>query len=275
MKITLVPRAGLCNRINAIISGLVYQKLHPEAEIDIYWHKSQDCYCRFDDLFKQIPNPFPSVKEMFLSLKIYPGTKYNLYIPNLTRCLFFDYVFTPDNNPDLFESLTERKKNVYVNTYNRFIDYDHHKKVFDEVNSDISKFIRPVDELQLRIDGITKTWRDNVIGLHIRRTDNVDAIRTTPMDYFHGVIRNELSANPDVLFYVATDDASVKKTLFEKYGDRIISPFYLLERGCVQGMKDAVVDLFCLGLTNRIYGSTASSYVKTASKLFNRPLIMA
>lgn len=33
MKITLVPYAGLCNRMNVIVSGLAYQHNHPDVQL--------------------------------------------------------------------------------------------------------------------------------------------------------------------------------------------------------------------------------------------------
>ncbi len=42
MKITLVPTAGLCNRLNAITSGILYQKYHKDAQLYIYWEKAKN-----------------------------------------------------------------------------------------------------------------------------------------------------------------------------------------------------------------------------------------
>lgn len=114
-----------------------------------------------------------------------------------------------------------------------------------------------------------------VIGLHIRRTDNVAAIANSPITHFYKVIEKELADNPSTRFYVASDDRSVKEDLKRRYGNEtIISPEFCLKRYSLQGMKDAVVDLYCLGRTSKIYGSAASTYSIFASKLYNIELII-
>ena len=69
MKITLVPIAGLCNRINAITSGLLYQQYHPDCELEILWWKTHDCCVVFFDLFEQLPAPYAKIEKMRSLLK--------------------------------------------------------------------------------------------------------------------------------------------------------------------------------------------------------------
>ena len=127
--------------------------------------------------------------------------------------------------------------------------------------------------MQTRIDKITSNWAGkNVIGLHIRRTDNVTAISLSPDECFHNIIDQELIKDGNSLFYVASDDQTVKDELCKKYGGHIISIPLCLKRNSKKGMKDAVVDLYCLGSTNYIYGSAHSTYSTFAATLYDKKI---
>ena len=53
MQITLVPTAGLCNRMNAILSAIALNQ-HYHYPINIYWEKTSDCCAEYTDLFQPI-----------------------------------------------------------------------------------------------------------------------------------------------------------------------------------------------------------------------------
>lgn len=267
MQITLVPYAGLCNRLNAILSGLAYKQKYPDTELKILWYKWYHCNCHFGDLFKQLPPSYPPVYDLGLRFKDIPGHKFNLYLPQIFRSLWYDGSILPGDKADDFESIVKGKNKVYVYHDNRFCS--------EQITHSFAIFFRPTDELQYRIDEVTRNWdKQFVIGLHIRRTDNLASIKYSPDDLFCNVIERETEQNSDVKFYVASDDEHVKQDLIRRYGDRIITVPLCLKRSNVQGMKDAVVDLFCLGKTRKIYGSRMSSYSTFAARLFDIEVII-
>ena len=266
-KITLVPYAGLCNRLNAIASALAYKEKYPDIELTILWQKRRHCNCRFRDLFKQLPSPYTQVKELILQIKAIPGTRYNLHIPEALRHIFgYDYSFLPGDSADKFDELTKNKKNVYVYKDNRFC-----KEILTQ---SLATVFIPKDDIQCRIDSITRDWNGKVIGLHIRRTDNIVSIKESPLAHFLEVINKETAQDAETRFYLATDDEEVKDKICSLYGDRIITTPLCLERNSLQGMKDAVVDLYCLGYASKIYGSAHSTYSTFAAKLFDREIIV-
>ncbi len=267
MKITLVPYAGLCNRLNAIVSGLAYKEKYPDTELTILWHKWFHCNCRFKDLFQQIPPPYTPVKELVMQFKDFPAHKLNLGIPQRIRGLWYDCSILPSSSSDHFEELTKGKNRVYVCHDNRFCE----ENTVLPFSHSLAQFFRPTNELQKRIDEVTNGWEKHyVIGLHIRRTDNTRAIEGSPMEYFYHIIEREIMQHKDAKFYVATDDEGVKRDLFSRYGEeKIITIPLHLNRNSKQGMKDAVVDLYCLGRTRKIYGSKCSTYSTFAAHLYD------
>ena len=59
----------------------------------------------------------------------------------------------------------------------------------------------------------------------------------------------------------------VKESLKSKYPNRIITLLDDTYRNSLEGMKFAVVDLFCLSKTRKIIGSVASSYSQIAAEI--------
>lgn len=267
MKITLVPIAGLCNRMNAITSGLLYKKHHPETELGILWWKTHDCCADWCDLFEELPSQYScSVQKLRSLLKDRPATPRNLYIPRKCRKWFYDFEMNPSYRAVDFDELVAGKKKVFVachNNWNQFL-----------ITESLADIFIPQAELRVKIENITSDWKNDVVGLHIRRTDNTWAIKNSPIEKFYRQMDEEINKNNNVRFYLATDDEEVKKEMKARYGARIITLDVSLKRNSVQGMKDAVVDLFCLGKTTKIFGSHHSTYSIVASQLYNIKLIV-
>lgn len=109
MKITLVPTAGLCNRINTILCAIITYDLY-KIPTDIYWEKTNDCYADFSDLFEPLNHPnlkITPLTKFFLK----PGCKKNLFTPNLIRKFIFDksYQGAKINNQDITETCKNKK----------------------------------------------------------------------------------------------------------------------------------------------------------------------
>lgn len=177
MQITLVPYAGLCNRLNAILSGLAFKEKYPDTELRILWYKYYHCNCRFLDLFKQLPPTYPPVYELGFGFKDIPGHKYNLNIPQIFRNLWYDGSVLPEDKADDFEDIVKGMNKIYVYHDNRFCK--------EQMTHSFATIFHPTDELQCRIDEITCNWdKQFVIGLHIRRTDNAASIKGSPDVFF-------------------------------------------------------------------------------------------
>ena len=44
-EITIVPYAGLCNRLNTIVCAIDFHRKHPDVIMNVYWHKYIHCNC--------------------------------------------------------------------------------------------------------------------------------------------------------------------------------------------------------------------------------------
>lgn len=262
-QITLVPTAGLCNRLNAILCAIRLQE-ELDWDITILWDKNKDCYAQFNDLFE----PIEGIKVLPLENYRYkPATLRNLFIPYILRCREFDLCL--DGSKSTFKDITpilSQASNIYIHSYNRFSTQD--------ITSSLGRYFVPEKTLAAQIDEVVSRYNDVTYGLHIRRTDNMESIKLSPIERFISFIENKLSVNPESRFYLATDDNMVKSDLVKRFGDHIIIREATLNRDSVEGMKDAVVDLFCLARTSMIFGSGCSTYSLTAANLYNKELIV-
>ncbi|MBZ4657917.1 MAG: hypothetical protein JG771_1053, partial [Methermicoccus sp.] len=85
-------------------------------------------------------------------------------------------------------------------------------------------------------------------------------------------MREELQLYPETKFYVASDSRLEKNRMITAFGDRIIVlPDVDTSRNSVRGMQDALVELYVLSRTNKIFGSHQSSYSETAAQIGNIP----
>lgn len=269
-NITLVPFGGLCNRLYSIASAVSYISSHPGDTVKVFWYDSKVCRSRFSDLFlNPVGNSSLMVEELQLSrIKDVPASKYNLFIPFFIRQFCYSLQFSDRNEPEAFEEMSKGHKRVYVCHCNNF---------WAETNpvKRMSELFVPTKQIQEEIDSICSVYsKRRCVGLHIRRTDNERSIRQSPLSAFESHIEQELESDPDTIFYLATDDAEVKSYLRNKFNDHILSPDFELNRDSYNGMKCAVIDLFCLGKTEKIYGSFASTYSTFASQLYEIPIII-
>lgn len=268
-KILLVPISGLCNRMNAICSAIGLSQVHNDIAINIKWSKDRDLYARFLDLFNPISPRYlcDNIElEELNSLIFTPPSRYNLKLTRFLRKPLFDaeYLGSKILNLDI-EDLLDRHPNMYIYSDNRFCKYS--------VGGPVSEIFVPKEDIKAKIDQYVLRFSENTIGVHIRRTDNVIAIKESPIEKFVSIMKRELENNETTTFYIASDSLEVKEYMVKLFGDRIMFGQWELGRKSVQGMKDAVAELFILGSTKKIIGSKGSTYSSMASQLYGREII--
>lgn len=71
--------------------------------------------------------------------------------------------------------------------------------------------------------------------------------------------------NSDSRFYLSTDDSMVQEEFISEYGSHILVREKDFGRNTVVGMQDALVDMWLLSKTTKIFGSYYSSFSRMAS----------
>jgi hypothetical protein len=243
--------------MRAMSSG-VHLARKMDGSITIYWRKNRECFADFSDLFQVVGIPDVKVRP-------YPGAalylsvdrKKNLHLPGLLRRLYYDkqiYGRRECLDESLLGELPAGK--TYIASGYSLSTHFPLKELFV-----------PVPEIMERIELLKQRFTGPVIGIHIRRGDNLHSIQNNPVEDYFRFMDSEIEANPQTLFYLATDSPEVKTAMTTRYDHRILSHPAVLERHSLRGMQDAVIDLWCLSSTDRIVGSYFSSYSDLAAEM--------
>lgn len=257
--IYFVPVGGLGNRMRSIASAMCLADEN-QADMQIGWYQDWGMGCRFSDIFKPLKYEMLEESGIRKYLLDRPRKK-NLFVPAIYEHLAFDKVLTEFEvgYKDIdFASYFQSPacKRIWMASCKAF---------YKEEDVCYSMF-KPTDLLQTQIDEVVNTFPKSIVGMQIRRTDHVTAIQSSPTRCFEEVIER---LDKDTKIYLATDDEREKNYFLQKYGSRIITRTSVLERGSVRGIQDAVVEMYILGSTQKIYGSKSSSFGQIAAKLGN------
>lgn len=251
------PIGGLCNRIRAINSALVLARKKGET-LTVLWNVNAELGCPFEALFEPT--------DAFRLYNIH--SKWNL------RKLFYQFSRPRIGNEEIRQN---RDENGLLGAYEASLPgrlYIATEEHFFPCH-DYSAFV-PTAEIKTRIDALTASFHAHNVGVHIRRTDNKPAIGKSSTDAFISSMRKELEDEPDTMFYLATDDLSEEANLRRLFPGHILSNETRdLSRDSITGIKDALLDLMCLSMTDKIIGSYFSSFTDMAADLRGIPKIVA
>lgn len=264
MKNTLIlrPGSGLCNRIRAIGAGIRLSR-DCGMRLKVEWFRSPivrwaprcGMRVRFCDLFEPIPGV--EVVEKVRWRQDFPWdadkwTKRNPYF-------YGDEEVGGKGLSDRQRFIVDAKSNPQMSRW-LWTCFNF----YGESNYD---WLRPNAALQARVERLSMNLGDDYIGVHIRRTDNHAAINGSPIGLFTNKIDACLSRNPKSVFYVSSDDNSVKEDLKSLYGEHVMCNPETAARYTRIGEQDAVVELMLLAKARKIYGSYWSSFSEEAAKI--------
>jgi hypothetical protein len=269
--IIIQPHSGLANRIRVIISGLNLSEKNTERLV-ILWSKDDSLFCNFEDIF-ELNDKFKLVNiSNFARALSFVRSKKNMqklfcYLFNIKNFILDKDIpnlvwSTGTNNID-FNKLSNKAGNAYFFTCHEFF-FDSNKL----------KFLNPTIQIRKEIAAITCMYTKNTIGIHIRRTDNKEAIEKSPIELFLKAIENEILKDPETLFFLATDDIETELLLKTRFENKILTNQKEFLRINENGIKGAMVDLYSLSATQKIYGSYNSSFSEIASRIGNIPLVL-
>jgi hypothetical protein len=132
-------------------------------------------------------------------------------------------------------------------------------------------YLQPVAPIRDVISATVASFT-NTVGVHVRAAEEGPWSRESPLIGFIHNMERRVEQDPSTRFYLATDDASAKKTLRQRFGEYLICRDADLSRDTTGGVAEAVIDLWCLSQTREIWGSCGSSFTETAHHLRKAPL---
>lgn len=231
-----------------------------QEKLLILWNCNPELNCPFEALFRPVTEfKITSIHSVADPRKLFYQKTARNYLTN-------DEILAHRNQAGCLDAdfVKHLKGNTYIFTWEWFYP-----------SEDYHLFV-PTDALQKRIDEMTAQFGASCVGVHIRRTDNKPAIGKSSTDAFLLAMKQELEADPNTMFYLATDDMNEEARLREAFPDRILSnQKRCLQRDSVEGMHDALLDLYCLSNTRKIIGSYFSSFTDIAADMQGIPKIIA
>lgn len=243
--------SGLCNRLRALCSYLVVSMIF-EVPLIMCWVPSQECEAQFDELYEEL---CPAIDSS-------------------------DFIEIVDNFSSSVLYVTEDLDvlAIYEKYLEKILPYgDFEKKLIEQTQ----KMILKSDIQQSVDDFLQKNWKENTVGIHIRRTDHrsdfssnsaISQKLSTDEGFFQRIEAELLDSSTN--FFLATDNQITQELLIKRYPEKIISRCHTFDASKLRqtGVKDAVVDLYLLSKTRKIIGSYYSSFSTYASHLGNIPL---
>lgn len=265
--ITLIPNGGLANRMKAIAAALRLAEA-VDSQLHIIWFASKDLSAKFSDLFLPIDSSRVTVTEKAqgsFSALDRPRLG-NFWIPAVwrwidhSRFMNIRTVTRHMDEGDFDFAAWARGHNVWMSTCVYFWG--------DPIPDDAFDIFRPQAYLQREIDRIGAQLDADTIGMHIRGTDHKLAQFLSPPATFADYLR---TLPPHIRVYLATDEAMVKSDFRREFGARIISMDHKVRRDTLDGMRDAVIEMFLLARTSRIVGSAQSTFSSTPASIGRIP----
>lgn len=265
---TLIPAGGLANRIYAMTSAIGFC-MENHIKLKVIWFKDWGMGAGFHDLFT-ISSQCDDLKiieanwrDFFLYDK---PKKSNLWIPFFYQKWKFDGIYSQKELSDSipFEAWYQSHNNdmnIYVY---------HCYKIQDKKN--YLDILSPTDSIKKILNERLKLLSPYTIGIHIRRTDHFQSVRKSPLSEFINKIQQEIMMDPLTDFYIASDSKDEKSELKTIFGGRIITIDKPVSRDTKDGIMEALVELFTLANTKKIYGSSGSTYSMLAAEIGNIPL---
>lgn len=270
-ELIIVPSGGLANRMRAIASGIQLAKDY-NYRPKIIWVNNWEVGIKYSDLFAKssISKYVKEVDALTYSLIYEIPRKKNLYISLLFQNLLFNksifdekQLLSMDDKKTEILQLIQTSNKVLIRSGLEYYNFDL---------KDYCNYFQASGLVNSLLCCIIKNFNTSVYGFHIRRTDNIESIKHSPIDLFIEEADKLLSIDENKIF-LASDSEDVKVIFKEKYKDRVIITPYAAARDTKDGMIWAFAEMIALSKTKAIYGSYYSSYSEAAAKLGNVKLI--
>ena len=247
--VVVQPMGGLCNRMRTICGAASLAcKIH--GELKVIWTMDGSLNIGFSEIFESFPCKVYEVQLSSLKYKLL----YHWY-KDICRYKILDdewvNKYARGKHFDTWSNLIGHRGNLIISSSDILFDGDY--KMFIPNN-------RTLQTLN------TVCCNSNTIGIHIRRTDNEMSIKHSPTQLFLGKVREELHANPDAKFYLATDDPVEEERFLSEFGDCIlVYKKHSFDRNDPIAIKDALIDLYNLSQCKKILASYYSSFSDVAA----------
>lgn len=265
--IVLEPCAGLANRILAIATGY-HLAVETGQSMEVLWDVDGAVGIAIEELFT-LPEDikirkmtkFPYRQKPLLRLKsdivrMYLRRKAELF----WECGDTVSVLRMMNQDYLIEQIRDNRLS-YIKSFCELTMI---------TDKSIFSIFQPAEEILQKGEKVFQKINRQTIGMHIRRTDHVEAISKSPLELFYQKIEEIIRNNEAEQIFLATDDLNVEQKICGMFNGRVFCYHgKKFGRDSKNGMQDGLIDMLALSKCREIYGSYGSTFSKIASYLGN------
>jgi len=266
--ITITPTAGLCNRMRALDSALALGRA-ASVPVRMVWKRNFELNCPFEELFEAIPG-LVSIKERMEGLK--PPSSFVRKTSRIRRSIRATISRTRFINQPESAHYADKPEALIGLAAEHDLDIDTYERFFR--GSEDYQGFRPSAGIREKVEEY-KLKSSNIVAVHIRRGDSKPSWIYSPTRGYIASMRSVCEADPSVRFFVASDSAEAEDELESAFPGRIVrQPKASYAREDPEGIKHAMVDLYCLASCRRFIGSYWSSFTDTALEIGKMPFEM-
>jgi hypothetical protein len=250
----------LCNRMREIASSLALAQATGQSLV-VYWLKNRYLNCSFEGLFEPI--------EGVRVVDVETGRARALFSADSLRYRFkvlrepID-LFLGNSQVEQYRAagvdivpLVAKAKRCVIITYYSLLETAPYLGAFRPRSDILARVEKTVAQLEV----------DGRVGVHIRGTDNAEALEGSPLELFLERMRCEVDRDPKVRFFLATDDPVTEHAVKGRFPGRVVSIQKVFARDKAAGVRDALVDLLVLSRCRSILGSHWSTFTNMAADL--------
>jgi hypothetical protein len=261
--IELRVNSGLCNRIRAIASALALSKAAGQP-LTVYWFHTSALDCSYTKLFLPLDGAKVVEVETGPLLRLFSPGAWRLRAVGWRRP--YDLFLSGDRLQEMRESGADL---VLAVAGARRCGIETYGRCYDALPSYEDFKPRPelLREAERVFAGIGAGSGGRVVGVHIRRGDNEASVQVSPLDLFLARMHKETEQDPEVRFFLATDDPASEQAVAAEFPGRVTVRTKDRSRTRTRGVQDALVDLLVLSKCPLILGSYWSSFSQTAAEL--------
>lgn len=291
-------KAGMGNRILSILDSIIYAEI-TNRKLIIDWSD----YAYSNDGSNSFPHLFDSGFEYSLndiseSDSVYPVIWKNnlsksvndLIDENETPGIHHNKIHLPRYAVDIskinytekilvrwaFSTEIYKLKRFLVNNWN----INSSQNITQKLSEILQNNLRPSDVVKKRVSDFSSlNFSQPMIGVHIRYTD-----RKTTLKQYPKIIDRLLKLNVSAKIFLATDNLSVEKTFFERYGSEkviVTSKWFPKEQKyihqnpeCPDRLENgiqALTDMYLLANCNYLLCDSESTFAVVSALLSNIP----
>ena len=273
MKYLIVkPLGGLANRMRMLESAYCYAKKY-SAQLTVIWERNGILNARYADCFLPVEGAriieadyngdsvISKLKRQWYNAAEWAGTTF--FTTKKLHDISLESILQNGQADEaaitFFDELAKKNKGIFI------------ESCFEFYPNPASFRLSIQEEIQNKATASLRQ-HPSVVGIHIRRTDNIDSINHSPLEKFIEKINSRLTISPSDAFYLSTDSEEVVHQLRDMFQDKIITGVSVRTRDSKEGIISALVDLYCLSQCKLILGSYKSSFSERAALIGNIPL---